>query len=196
MRIYSLALAWLCMTLLSWPALAQQRYTMHTGQVGIKGTSTMHDWTMTANEGIVSEASFELADGKLKALKALSFSVKVKSLKSEKDGLAKNAYNALSADKHDKISFVMTSAPALVPEGSGYRVSCIGNLTIAGNTRSISIDALCVVAADGSISCTGSKKMLMTDHKVEPPKMMLGAIKTGNEITVNYTLKMNKQAQP
>ena len=43
--------------------------------------------------------------------------------------------------------------------------------------------------SNGRLSCTGETKLLMTDFGVTPPVFMMGVMKTGDEITINY--KMN-----
>jgi hypothetical protein len=42
--------------------------------------------------------------------------------------------------------------------------------------------------ADKSISYNGAYKIKMTDYNVEPPTIMLGAIKTGEFVTVKFDL--------
>jgi hypothetical protein len=50
----------------------------------------------------------------------------------------------------------------------------------------------CAVNRDASITCTGSKKMKMSEYNVQPPKFMMGAMKTGDAITLEYTLVYRK----
>jgi hypothetical protein len=41
---------------------------------------------------------------------------------------------------------------------------------------------------DNGIKLEGSYSLKMTDYGVDPPKALLGAIKTDNEVTINFSL--------
>jgi hypothetical protein len=44
--------------------------------------------------------------------------------------------------------------------------------------------------ADRSFTISGTKVIKMTDWKVKPPVVMFGTIKTGDQITIGYNLKI------
>ena len=46
--------------------------------------------------------------------------------------------------------------------------------------------------ADGTVSCTGSNTLLMTDYQIKPPTYMPGALRTGNKLTIDFTMVVNK----
>jgi len=48
------------------------------------------------------------------------------------------------------------------------------------------------VNPDGSIACSGSEKLKMTDYKIKPPVFMLGALKTGDVLNINFSLTFKK----
>ena len=50
------------------------------------------------------------------------------------------------------------------------------------------MDVYCNVNKDSTISCSCSKKLRMSDYEVEPPSFMLGAMKTGDDITLDFLL--------
>jgi polyisoprenoid-binding protein YceI len=156
----------------------------------LSGTSTLHDWTMNA-QVFSSEAQFVLKDRQISSLKTLTFSLAVADLKSGESGLDKNAYKALKSDDHQNITYKLTSA-TITPEGNKFLLKTRGSLTIAGVTKEVVIDVHAVVNADESIVCTGSEKLNMTDYQVKPPKFMLGAMKTGDAITLDFTLVYKK----
>jgi polyisoprenoid-binding protein YceI len=160
----------------------------------LSGTSTLHNWVMNAkNTTGVAKFGFKgSGDTKLISLTSLTFSLIVTDLKSGESGLDKNAYKALNADQHKDIYYKLTSA-TIMPESNGkYLIKTKGELTIAGVTKETNMDVYAVVNKNGSITCTGSDKLLMTDYKVKPPKFMLGAMKTGDAITLNYTIVYKK----
>jgi len=157
--------------------------------ITVAGTSTFKSWAMTATQ-MSSDAKFEFDKaGNPKHLNSLTFKLHAKSLLSGSSGLDKNAYSALKTDKHPDISYrSVSSTISRIADGS-YKISVRGSLTIAGVTKVKNIEAICVSMSNGSQSCSGETKLLMTDFGVKPPVFMMGAMKTGNEITINY--KMN-----
>lgn len=43
---------------------------------------------------------------------------------------------------------------------------------------------------DDSWQFEGTQKLLMTDYGIDPPTALMGTMRTGNEITVAFTVKM------
>jgi polyisoprenoid-binding protein YceI len=178
--------------------MAQATYKIQdTKDIDMKlsGTSTLHNWVMNAqNTTGVAQFGFKgSGDTQLNSLTSLTFSLIVTDLKSGESGLDKNAYKALKADKFKNIDYKLTSA-IIMPESDGkYLIKTKGKLTIAGVTKETDMDVYAVVKKNGSITCTGSDKLNMTDYSVKPPKFMLGAMKTGDAITLNYTLLYKKE---
>jgi polyisoprenoid-binding protein YceI len=128
----------------------------------------------------------------LVSLGSLSFSLPVLNLKSGESKLDKNAYKALKTDRYKNIVYKLRSSKVMAGKNKGYLVKTQGDLTVAGVTKSISMDVICTVNPDASITCTGSEKLKMTDYNVEPPKFMAGAMKTGNNITLDFIIVYRK----
>lgn len=153
--------------------------------IAISGTSTLHDWTMTSKE-VRCQATFEIdTEGIPTKLSALSLSVRSESLKSEHKAMDKNAYSTLSTDEHPSITFDLTSATI-----AQTKIQCVGNLTIAGVTKEISFDAVYKTMPNYGLLCTGTKKLKMSDFGVEAPSFMFGTVKTGDEITVKFSVAL------
>ena len=168
---------------------AQLKYYGQALDVSIKGTSTLHDWEIKSDKGQV-EALVSVNKDKV-SFTALSFSVPATSLKSGHNAMDKNTYKALNVDKNPNISFVLSSANVTPVDANTYQFKGVGNLTIAGATRQTDLTAVCKYnPADKSFTCTGTKKFKMTDYNVKPPTVMLGTIKTGDEISISYNVKI------
>ena len=54
------------------------------------------------------------------------------------------------------------------------------------------MDVECVVSADGALTCTGTHQLNMTDYSVKPPTFMFGAMKTGDAVTLAFTMIYKK----
>ncbi|MEO6454688.1 MAG: YceI family protein [Ginsengibacter sp.] len=174
-------------------AIAQTTYESHLMDISLTGTSTLHDWEMKTATG-TSEAEFTVgADGKITSLSKLSFTLPAVSLKSGHKVMDKNTYKALKTAANPNISFVLTSATVISEGDNNYLLNCNGALTIAGSTKATDLIATAKYnPADKSFTVTGVKKMKMTDYNVKPPTVMLGAIKTGNDISIAYNLKFGR----
>lgn len=172
---------------------AQETYRSAATQATIKGTSTLHDWDMTSSKGQTT-ASFIIEGNQVKKINTLTFIVPAESLKSDKSGLDKNAYKALETDRHKNITFTMTSGTIAATGSNTFQVRATGNLTIAGTTKQTTIAATGQFnPSDKSIAVNGSTKFNMTGYDVKPPTVMMGTIKTGDEITVTYSGKLMAQ---
>lgn len=172
---------------------AQSAYVLNGSKaidMKLSGTSTLHDWTMNANS-FTGEARFGFKSGsenELTSLKSLTFVLAVVNLSSGEHGLDKNAYKALKMDDFKDIVYKLVSATVIPEKGNKYLLRTHGNLTIAGVTKEITMEVYCVVSSEGTITCTGSEKLNMTDYQVKPPTFMLGAMKTGADVTLDFTM--------
>ena len=182
----------LCLISMPFFGLSQEKYRSQVSNIEIAGPSTIHDWEMTSNQGQF-DATFILNNDKLASIGALSFSVPAESLKSGHDGMDNNAYKALKTTQHKTISLVLSSVQVIPVDATTYQLKCTGKLTISGTTHETDLLVNCKWnGAEKSFSCTGSKKIRMTDYNVKPPVIMMGAVKTGDDITINYNLKVHK----
>jgi polyisoprenoid-binding protein YceI len=177
--------------ILSVPVAPVAQTVFHTQVFNIKlsGTSNLHDWDMTASAG-TSEAAFIIENGKIISLSKMNFSLPAKNLKSGHGAMDKNTYKALKTDANPNISFVLTSATVTSGGGNNYKLSCKGQMTIAGKTNQTNLAANGIYdPADKSLTVSGVQKMKMTDYGVTPPKALLGTLKTGNDISITYNVK-------
>jgi polyisoprenoid-binding protein YceI len=156
----------------------------------MSGTSTFHDWTMSAKT-FTGDAQFGFAPStsdKLTSVKSLNFTLPVEDLKGSEKGLDKNAYEALKSGQYKDILYKLTLAQVMPSTSNKYTVRTRGDLTIAGVTKEVIMDVNCAINTDASVTCTGSDKLKMTDYQVKPPKFMMGAMTTGDDITLDFTI--------
>jgi hypothetical protein len=159
--------------------------------LSINGTSTLHDWEMKSNKGKCEVVLALDNNDKITQLTGLYFEVLTESLKSEHTSMDDNTYKALNSKNNKTINYVLSSATVTQSDAVTYQIRTIGKLTIAGTTKETDVNAIAKYnAADKSFTITGSKKIRMTDFGVKPPTMMLGTIKTGNDITVSFATKI------
>ncbi len=170
-------------------AQAQSIYKIIPGsQIKVFGTSNLHDWNMTAST-FSCEGSFKVKEGELQDVSALSFSLPVTNLKSKEDLMDTRAYKALKASEFSKIVFKLKNA-AMLPQ---QKIRATGTLTIGGASNEVVITSSYVVNSDETITFKGSKQIKMSDHNIKAPSFMMGALKTGNDVTIDIMLKLKKQ---
>lgn len=163
------------------------RYTLEAAStVHIEGTSSLHDWTCTAakvNGWMDVEAA---ADGAV-AIARVEVIVPVRAIDCKNGTMDKKTRNALQADAHPNIRYVLDSAEVL-PGTDRHRFSlrAAGRLTVAGAERPLGMMVSAVRLADGRYRFTGQAPLRMSDFGVEPPTALLGTLKTGDQIVVSF----------
>lgn len=176
-------------SILAQTAYAQAPYKAVTGsQIKVLGTSNIHDWNMVSSY-FTSDVNLSITDGVLKDINALNFVLSVKNLKAKDDLMNTRAYKALKESSFDKISFKLTDATV---SPSQKIVKAFGNLTIAGVTNKIALQTTYIINADESITFKGTKVIKMSDYKIAPPSYMMGAMKVGDEVSIEIQLKLKK----
>jgi YceI-like protein len=181
------------LTMSSLTVSAQAVYQSQRFDIRLNGTSNVHDWQMKALKG-KSEASFLVDDNdKVITITRLSFSLPATNLKSEHAAMDKNTYKALKTDKNPNISFVGSATKVTSTGGNNYELTSEGELSIAGTTKHTQLVATGKYnPTDKTFTITGVKKMKMTDYNVQPPKALMGTIKTGNDISISYDLTFSR----
>ncbi|MBK5285371.1 MAG: YceI family protein [Bacteroidia bacterium] len=193
-----LVLLAVCVTGFSQILNAQSAYKISDSKendMKLSGTSTIHDWVMEAKT-FTGEAQFVLKPGtenQLISITDLAFSLVVTNLKSDKKKLDMNAYEALKATQHKNIFYTLISAKVSPGGENKYLITTEGNLNIAGFRKEVTMNVYGVVNKDGTITCTGTYKLKMTDYQVTPPSFMLGAMKAGDDLILDFTLVYKKQ---
>jgi hypothetical protein len=180
----------LCHFLFSHQSFAQQQTFRPSGEsyVTVTGTSTLHDWEMRSGN-VGGEAVFITGEsGSPEVLESVMFRLEKTTLKSDKSGLDRRAYQALNTSRHPEIVFRTNGSNSVRKTGDRYVVNTRGELTIAGVTRQISVNATCINGDDQRLVCSGSRSLKMSEFDIDPPVMMMGTLRAGDEITINYNI--------
>jgi len=150
-------------------------------KVTLTGTSTLHDWDSALEE-------FTLAiHVKDKLVNDIVFQAPVRSLKSGNKSMDNNTYKAMKADAFPTITFKGTDFRM-----EGHTVSGAGMLTVAGVTKQVTLEAGIESWEEGAYVLVGEFTFNMSDHDVQPPTVVFGTIKTGDAITLHYTITVKR----
>ena len=172
------------------------------GRVVIDGTSNVKDWDV-AGEDVRGRIELPpLPDGPAAALPerflavtpAAQIRIPVRSLTGESRGMDRRMRSSLEADDHPMITFNLKELhppqereePAELPEGA-VRFLAEGELTIAGATKTVRVPTTVTPAEDGGVRIEGRLALKMSDFGIDPPRALLGALRTGDEVTVSVT---------
>ena len=173
--------ATLILLALSSAASAAERFLPAAGSsVTIKGTSTLHAWSMqgsTINGRLAVPDDWKTA-GLAESL--VDVSIPVTSIRSDYARMDRLMSEALRSKDNPAVTYRMTTATL-----QGLSVAhTSGKLTIAGVTRDLTMDVAIAHENDGRYILTATVPVRMTDYGVTPPTAML--MKTGNDVTVTF----------
>jgi polyisoprenoid-binding protein YceI len=168
--------------------LAAQSFTTKINKATVTGTSSLHDWESTIQK-IECTGNFTLANNTLSDIKGIVVKIPVTSLESTKGKMMDNkTYEAFDHEKNPTIVFTLNKKNI---NASASTIEAEGTLLMAGVTKAISLTLTYKVLPTGALQIIGSKKLTMTDFRMVPPKAMMGTIKVGDEVTVNFDLTLN-----
>jgi polyisoprenoid-binding protein YceI len=171
---------------------AQTNYKLKDSKMTIAGTSTLHDWVSDVME-MTASGSFVVNNQEIEEIKNLKVSIKVKSIESSKGSIMNNkTYNALEEETHPYISFTLRNVNSMETTYFGQQIQATGNLTIAGNTQTVNLEVKGKVQPNGDLTFEGSKELNMEDFGIDPPRAMLGTLKTGELVTIEYSITLSK----
>jgi len=122
-------------------------------------------------------------------VRSLDVEVPTKSLHSSKDGLDKNLWHDLLAEKYPAIQFHL-SQYSVTPQDAGRDTLAIraeGTLVIAGRERPATLTAR-AYRGDNGLWVEGSYSLRMTEFGIKPRTMMLGTLRVKDEVVVHYRL--------
>lgn len=162
----------------------------------IEGTSTVHDINCEAGVivGYANVGATETNDPR--ALQSNgSGSVKLKipvwEFECGRRQMNRDFARALNADTHPSIEFEYYQARLLTnlePECHPFQLEVDGKLSVAGNTREVTLIVDIEPCEANHFKLLGSKTINMRDYGIEPPSALFGLIRAHEELTVRFSL--------
>lgn len=172
--------------------IAQTSYDITYSKLTIAGTSSLHDWESDATE-VNATGQMQIEGTELKSIDNMTVTVSVEGIKSSKGSIMDGkTHKALESKSHPNITFKLTKVNAIEKSGDAYNIKATGNLTIAGKIKAITLNVKGKVIGNDGLQFEGSKALKMTDFGIDPPTALMGTLKTGDDITVSFNVKMAK----
>jgi len=155
--------------------------------IAIKGTSSLHDWEMNL-EAFNSVFQLNRDGNGIKGIENVSFSCKATDIKSEYSLMDKKTRDALKADEYPEIKFSSISATTQVDRDNTFTGSLNGRLNVAGTSRDVSLPFKGTFNDNNTINITALAELTMSSFNISPPTALMGTLKTGDKISVLFTL--------
>lgn len=201
MRFYlSLLLA---LGLLAGPGIADPAPTVDSTAYGIDnesssmtvfGSSNVRDWTMDV---VQMDGTVVLGDAgeSLPSIREVQVEVPVQQMVSDKDRLQRHAHEALHKEEYPTLSFTASDVQVAKAGADSFSVVANGDLTIKGNTRSVTLSAKGAQQENGAINIRGEHRLKLSTFNVERPSLMFGAIKVTDPVRVGFDVLLTPRRQ-
>jgi hypothetical protein len=166
---------------------APQLKLLPESRVWVDGSSNRDDWTVTAPDvdGFVVLAP---GQGELRIQQG-RFSVPAGKMTGGRGPIMDRLmYNALKSSEHPNIVYELTSATATPNGANKFNLQTRGRVTIGGVAREITGTVEAERLANGNLRFTGKHPLLMSEYGMTPPTAMFGALRTGDQVVVNFDL--------
>ena len=154
----------------------------------------MHDWSSTATN-VTVQGDFVINNGIIEKITGGNVNVVTTSIKSDKNSglMDSRTHETLKAEKNPNITYAVTKVTGVPAGGGEASVTVSGNLNIGGTSKPTDLILKMKVLPNGDIEMKGTKKILMSTYGIKPPSFMLGALKVGDEITLDIYVVLHKK---
>lgn len=159
------------------PAIAQQPNVEFT----VSGTSTVRGWTCSVSgRAAVTPGTGKPAPGFANGVQTVTMTVPVKGFKCPNDEMTQHLFDAMKPDKFPEIIYRLEKY-----EVAGRQAQTTGTLTILGSTQPVTMPIALAETPQG-VQIEGNTRLDMTKFGVEPPVVMLGMLKVGPQIRIEF----------
>jgi polyisoprenoid-binding protein YceI len=172
------------------------RYEAQTtgSQVKIEGTSNIHDWDVKSPiiGGYLEMDSAFLASPKAgKVPAAVKVIIPVRSLKSYKTSMDEVMQEHMKMKQYPRIEYRLSELVCKEAKDakSPMTFDAKGDLIVSGTTNSVTFPVTMTPTEDNKLKVTSGKIPLkMTSYNIKPPapKIAMGLITTGDDVTITF----------
>lgn len=148
----------------------------------VTGTSTVRGWTCTA-KGVVAVtpgAGAQPVPGFASGVQSATVTVPVKSFVCPNEEMTQHLLETMKADKFAEIVYRLEKY-----EIAGTQTQAIGTMTITGVSQPVRFPVVLKASPQG-VQVAGNTRLDMTTFGVDPPVVMLGMLKVGPQIRIEF----------
>jgi len=156
------------------------------GKITIEGTATIYgNWACEGNAIIKTTpgAALEPVAGFPGGVQTTLVTVSVNDVECGDGTMNNHLRKALKEKNYPEIHFEMDKYNL---QNDGDAVKAFGELTIAGVTKPVELDAALTALPEGGVRVVGKTNIQMLDYSVKPPSLLFGTLKVANDVTVKF----------
>ena len=149
----------------------------------ISGTSTIRGWTCSAKGTLAVQPGSGVGPavpGFPKGVQAATLTVPVKAFTCPNAEMTEHLMQAMHPEKFADIVYKIEKY-----EVTGDRAQASGTMTIHGSAQPFTLPVV-IKSAGAGAALEGSTRLDMTTYGVEPPVVMLGMLKVGPQIRIEF----------
>ena len=148
----------------------------------VSGTSTVRGWTCTAKGtlAVTPGAGGPAVPGFPNGVQSATLTVPVKGFNCPNAEMTEHLMQAMHPDKFADIVYKIEKYAV-----TGDRAQATGTMTIHGSSQPFSLSVV-VKGSGAGVALEGSTRLDMTTYGVEPPVVMLGMLKVGPQIRIDF----------
>lgn len=177
---------------LAFGAATSLQFKAGSGTITVEGTSNVHDWSCETSQ-MAGALQGDLTGATLAGLEGGRLTIPVQSLECGNGTMNRLMRGALKSDANPTIQYTITRAEVGAPDAQGrHTVTANGQLAVAGQTQSVRVRAQAVPAANGSFRLNGNVPLTMTQFGVDPPRAMMGAMRTADAINISFDVLVGR----
>jgi polyisoprenoid-binding protein YceI len=158
----------------------------------VHGSSNVRDWTMDV-ETMSGSAVFEVEGQGTPAIHAISVEVPVEALVAGRSSMQEKAHKALKKEEYPTVQFRSDSVVVATAEADSFAVIANGDLTIAGETRAVTVRAKGAAQGADGFHVRGEHELELSTFNVERPSALLGALTVSDGIRLTFDMVLRRQ---
>jgi len=154
--------------------------------IKVEGTSNVHGWSCESSQ--MAGTLETIGDG-LSGISGGRLTIPVQALECGNSTMNRLMRDALKAGQNPQIRYAISNATVSEPDVQGrHTVTANGRLTIAGQTQTVRVRAQATATSNGTYRLTGTVPLTMTQFGVDPPRAMMGSMRTADAITISFNV--------
>jgi polyisoprenoid-binding protein YceI len=179
----------------AWTSSRETLTLQPESKLWVTGTSNVRDFecaatSLTVDVTAVPGAVALVASGE-KSVTGVTVRVPAAQLDCKNGKMNAHMLKALKGPEFPQIAFDLTSY-TLATVTAGVNVTLIGDLTMGGVTKAITINAKASPTADNALQVTGTKDITLSEYGLKAPTLMMGTLKVSDVVTVHFDLRLKE----
>ncbi|MFK7924422.1 MAG: YceI family protein [Bacteroidia bacterium] len=174
-----------------------QNYSLADGSsCTVSGTSNISDWTAIVNEVnlqlVLADNFFSRKGVKVDGrVTSASLKIPVKSIDGGKgETMNDNIFEAFDDEANPEIIFQLQNGRILSGNAESFQLEISGILSMAGQQKEVKLLLTGSSNKAKQLTFVGKHTLKMTAFGMEPPTAMFGAIEAGDEVVIDFNLKL------